>query len=73
MAQFAYNTLWHSATGLTLFFSNYGFTLTIAAEPRELESYSAPAEERVELLWNIHQELRQDAKFLQGRIDKYYN
>ena len=68
MAQFAFNSSVHEATGLTPYFANYGRELTAYHEPEERTEGPTPQE-----LAEIHRQLHQDLKFVSLRMAHYYN
>jgi hypothetical protein len=73
IAQLAYNTSIHSATGMTPFMANHGFEANTDGMPRPITPESEDAKERIRIQQNIHDQLKHDAEFLHTRMDKHYN
>ena len=72
MAQYAYNNAENKKTKMSPFFANYGYNPTIR-EPRSKESLSLRAMENAKRLKGLHQQLREDAEFINLSIGKYYD
>ena len=72
MAQYAYNNAENEKTKMSPFFANYGYNPTIN-EPRSKESLSLLATDNAKRLKGLHQQLREDAKFINLSMGRYYD
>ena len=73
MAQFAFNSSIHEATGLTPYFANYGWEPTAYYEPKADDRPAAAAQLSVQELRELQQQLTLDLKFVAYRMAHYYN
>lgn len=70
MAQLYYNNTPSESTGLTPFYSLYGFTPEAYRPPQDGPN-AEKAQLQAELIINLHQEMRAQLKFIRKRIKKY--
>ena len=72
IAQYTYNNTENEKTKITPFFVNYGYNPSIS-EPKLKESLSLSATESAKRLKGLHQQLKEDAEFINLLIGKYYD
>jgi hypothetical protein len=72
LAQFAYNSSHNESTKCSPFFANYGFDPEIHRASRHGREVPKAYKQAKELK-ALHQELRQELAFTQGRMAQYYN
>ena len=72
-AQLAYNSTNTSTTGISPFFANYGYNLSVLLKVREMVKVAEKAKITVEKLKDLHQELTRDIEWMSLRFSLYYN
>jgi hypothetical protein len=73
MAEFAINSVTASATGVSLFFANYGYQPVIYRKLRPTSVVSQAASLEIDKLKSLHQQLKADIDFLNTRFATYAN
>jgi len=71
-AEFAYNNHWHSGTGVSPFYANYGYHPVFASVPALMQP-SAAATIHAKLLSSIHEECRATLRLVQQRQQEHYD
>ena len=72
MAQYAYNNAENERIKMTLFYANYGYNLMIIGLYVK-ESLSLVATENTKRLKGLHNQLKNNAEFINLTIGRYYN
>jgi Chromo (CHRromatin Organisation MOdifier) domain len=73
LAQFVYNSAENKTTGVSLFYANYGYELTVFKEPYKTNLESQAAILQVQQLRHLHKQLRLSIQFIAAKTAKYYN
>jgi len=73
VAQFAYNSAETNTTKLSPFYANYGFQPEIYHNPLLQKNIVPQARLTAQQIKDLHQELKEDIKFISMKSEKYYN
>jgi len=73
VAQFAYNATPQKGIRMSLFKTNYRYTLRTLLSPRQAKKLSKVGKKRAEKLIVLHKKLCESVKMVQKRMKMYYN